>query len=335
MTKRNIDTSRVQDLVDRLQEEKRIDALGPELERLVLAAPNEREARDLDFYRGIAAFRRGDRSAAFALFKAADARHPGDAEILFSLGQEHEFRGERDAMLACLRRAPFPKVPSSYVLMSARYCYLWDKPEDGLAFLEPFFAAYLALGVPDDHFVYVRGLPFLSETWDTALVFWKELGRLDEARRRLDDFRGRLPDFYDEPVALALEALATGDDSALVERARRLAEEDGTFRPYFQLQAAVRESLRAEPSEGLRRLRAFAVNDPPFAWLEDMRALGLAACARRAGADAGNEEEDCLRRFFAAQPMMFEPRHPLNFGLLAYQETLKPRYRATRTRAAA
>lgn len=328
MTKKTPAPSRVQELVDRLQKQKRLGALGPELERLELAAPNAREARDLDFYRGIAAFRAGDRPAAFARFSSAAERHPDDAEIQFSLGQEHEFRGERDAMLAGLRRAPFPKVPSSYALMSARYCYLWDLPEDGLAFLEPVLAAYLALGVADDHFVYVRGLPFFSETWGTALAFWKALARLDEAKRRLAEFQRRLTDFYDEPIALQLDALISGDDSALIARDREWAAKRDPFVGYFETRLAIREAARAEPREGLKTLDGFAPSRPTYPWLDAMRALARAACARRAGESA--REEELLAEFLAAQPLLFEPHHALDFGLLDYQDSLKPRYRAAR-----
>ena len=64
-------------------------------------------------------------------------------------------------MFACFDGCVFPKVPSSYVLAAARYAYLWGDAERGSKYVAPIADAYFQLGIVDDHFLYVRGLPYL------------------------------------------------------------------------------------------------------------------------------------------------------------------------------
>src|SRR5262249_39709392 len=59
----------------------------------------------------------------------------------------------------------FPEVPSNYVLAQVRYAYLWNRYPEGRAMLRPFLEAYKHLKILDDHFLYIRGLPFFGTWW--------------------------------------------------------------------------------------------------------------------------------------------------------------------------
>ena len=53
---------------------------------------------------------------------------------------------------------------SNYTLVTARYAYLWGRPDKGAEYLQPIVDAYFDLGIVDDNFLYMRGMPFFSET---------------------------------------------------------------------------------------------------------------------------------------------------------------------------
>jgi len=46
--------------------------------------------------------------------------------------------------------------------------------------------------------------------------------------------------------------------------------------------------------------------------------------------DMTDREHEALAEFWPRQPLLFEPNHAFTFGLIDYQETLKPRYQADR-----
>ncbi len=60
-----------------------------------------------------------------------------------------------------------------------------------------------------------------------------------------------------------------------------------------------------------------------FPWLEDMRVLAKAEAAHRF--EDTEAENKWLGIFLSKQAMLFEPDHAVSFGLLKYQELLKPR----------
>src|SRR5205807_685104 len=67
-----------------------------------------------------------------------------------------------------------------YTLAQARYAYLWNRYHDGLLFIRPFFEAYKKVRILDDHFLYVRGLPFFGRWWAHLAAFSILAGDLRE-----------------------------------------------------------------------------------------------------------------------------------------------------------
>ena len=80
------------ELVDRLQEEGRLDELETELQRYDPEKLDPQQKESFYRYWGIAAFQRCDRPTAYERFKEGSNACPESAEIRFSLGQEHEHR---------------------------------------------------------------------------------------------------------------------------------------------------------------------------------------------------------------------------------------------------
>ena len=63
-------------------------------------------------------------------------------------------------------------------------------------------------------------------------------------------------------------------------------------------------------------------------WLADIRTLAKAELYHRF--DMPDREQSALSEFWPRQPLLFEPNHAFTFGLIDYQETLKPRYQSDR-----
>jgi len=63
-------------------------------------------------------------------------------------------------------------------------------------------------------------------------------------------------------------------------------------------------------------------------WLADIRTLARAELFRRF--QLPDREQAALAEFWPRQALLFEPNHVFNFGLIDYQETLKPRYQSDR-----
>jgi len=83
-------------------------------------------------------------------------------------------------MIDLFRGCQFPKISSRHLLTASRYCYLWQRIDDAVHFLSSIFDAYFTLGTADDHFVYIRGLPFFGETWSYYLCYSILSGDLHE-----------------------------------------------------------------------------------------------------------------------------------------------------------
>jgi 1,2-phenylacetyl-CoA epoxidase catalytic subunit len=78
----------------------------------------------------------------------------------------------------------------------------------------------------------------------------------------------------------------------------------------------------------LAELAAVRLTTDDHAWLEDVRTLARAELFHRF--EMRDREQAALSEFWPRQAMLFEPNHAFNFGLIDYQETLKPHYQSQR-----
>jgi hypothetical protein len=207
----------------------------------------------------------------------------------------------------------------------ARYAYLFNRCDEGFLFLRPFFDAYQQVRVLDDHFLYVRGLPFFGSFWAYLAVFSMLSGKFAELESVTEFAVQNCTDYDIEQLQVNLKACRDeAFDDLLRYRQSRLASLSAVLPSgYTQMGIAVIQASRASSLEDANRiLRDVTLTPQDFQWLEDVRTLACAAAAHRFG-DEGAERTGS-DAFLQRQPMLFEPDHAVHFLLLRYQERLKP-----------
>jgi tetratricopeptide (TPR) repeat protein len=329
---RNSPENRIDDLMNRLVKENKLDEAESELAKFNPDNLNKEEKETWFHSYAIEAFRKGDRNEAFLRFQKGIEICPDSPLIAFGLGQEYEFRGDVDRMLECFDKSIFPKIPSSWSMCQASYCYLWNRYDKGIEYIEPFIPVYLSIKVLDDHFLYQRGLHFFGQFWDCLAAFHILKGDL----RVMDDltaqFRKTCTDFDFNLLFMHLDCLKTGDFSSYTIR---LKDDIRDFKKWnsppgvHELELAIIEARMSDNftiAENILRSVTFQPNDYP--WLEDMRILALCELMSRKG--DSDTEKRLIRKFLSAQRMLFQPYMALSFNLLDYQEKLKEIYRRAR-----
>lgn len=321
------EANRVDNLANALQQQGRIVELESELLKLDSASLSHAEQESWWHLYGIVAFQEGRDAEALSRFQQAFEKFPGSAQIRFSLGQQYIRAKQIDKGFELFRTCPFPAVPREYALAEARYAYILDRYEDGLTFIRPFFDAYKQLRILDDHFLYVRGLPFFGRWWSYLASFSILTGDLTELNNVTAYVSKNCHDYDFDYLRAELDSY--GQDrpdlliNALEHRLRQLP--DGNYPTgYSRMNLAVAKARAATTVDGAKTiLAAVTLSDRDFTWLEDIRTLAIAEVAHRLGATA--IEQGNMDIFLSRQPMLFEPDIALNFHLLRYQERLKVR----------
>jgi hypothetical protein len=215
----------------------------------------------------------------------------------------------------------FPNLPASYAFAQARYAYLWNDFDRGLQYVEPILRAHFDLKIADDTFLYIRGMPFFSQTWAYLAAFYELKGDLGLAVQLTKDAKHKLTDYDVSHHQRLLTAVRSSDYSQFIAELRR-----GTA--YERTRAAVLLAQhQPTPEESHRTLDDVQLTDDDFPWLADILLLERAEIAHR---HALSTEDDLLAQFLGREAMLFEPDHAFNFRLLPYQETLKERYQRSR-----
>lgn len=324
--------NRIDAVANRLQQEGKIDRLETELARFDPSTLKGAERESWYHLRGIVQFQQGNRPLAFELFQEGVRECPDSGFLLFSLGQEYEFRGERDKMLECFDRALFPKVPAQYALAQARYAYLWGRTDKGWSYVEPLIPVYFKLKILDTTFLHIRGLPFFEQTWAYLAAFSQldgNFGKLNDLTRRAE---AECHDLDFDYLKAELAGFQSGDFAFLKEKLRSSiqASKSGNF-PFGYQAMRLNVLLAQEASdsqEAARFLDSVALAENDFPWLDDIRLLAKCEQAHKVGNSA--QETALQAQFLARQPFLFEPDNAINFNLLRYQENLKDRFRKTR-----
>lgn len=316
------------ELVNRLQKEDRVDQLGSELERYTPSKLNPKEKESFYHLRGIAAFQEGDRNRAFQLFKEGHEKCPESTDILFSLGQEYEARSQINEMFECFERCSFPAVSSDFTLAIARYAYLWDRPDLGSKYLEPIVEAYFQLGIVDDHFLHVRGLPFFSQTWSYFVAFCWMQKSYDPTDEFIKRSRSKLSDYNFDQINQFYDAHKNSDYTVYTaELSKYLKTQNNEFPPgYQQVQVAALKAVdNKDINSTIQMLKAVTLSENDFPWLRDILSIQIARSYWKAGSI--NDEVIERSKFIKSQQMLFEPEHAYAFSFLDYQEELKPIYK--------
>ena len=191
-------------------------------------------------------------------------------------------------------------VSSKHALVQARYAYLLDRYDEGFLFLRPFFECYRQLGVLDDHFLYMRGLPFFGTFWGYLAAFSMLSRQYAELESITEYVTKNCTDYDFQQVQADLRACRGQDfDDLLRCRENRLASQPAILPSGYTLMgiAVIQASQASSFEDANRILREVTLTPNDFRWLE---------------------------AFLQRQPMLFEPDHAVQFLLLHYQERLKP-----------
>jgi hypothetical protein len=187
--------------------------------------------------------------------------------------------------------------------------------------------AYFGLGIVDDHFLYVRGLPFFGRTWTYLVAFAvmrKDFCATDAYIARAVQ---KLTDYDFPPLQRFYECVKSDDYvPAVRELEGQLAKWDSRFSAGFQnVQLAALRARGAKVCEdAISALQEVHLAPNDFPWLGDVLTIHKAWAFARAGeAERETAETD---RFLAKHRALFEPDHCVSFAFLPYQEKLKVRY---------
>jgi tetratricopeptide (TPR) repeat protein len=278
---------------------------------------------------GIAAERLGRRDDAVSAYTEGVRRHPDSSVLRTVAGRVLEEEGRFDEALPHFRRVRLDDGGGEAVMVAARYCYLWNAFEDAIALHAQIFDAYFSLGIVDDTFLHIRGLPFFSRAYGAQAAVLVLNGSADGARELFERSEAQLSDFQGtEDELLTLDA-TLGQPTGLLGHLSGEAQGGGGRSGYAQMQLATWRARGSDrPAEAEELLASATVRENDFSWLEDIRLLALIAAARKGG--ELQQEDPRIAELFERQKRLFEPEHAFHFGLLDEQEILKERYRDLR-----
>jgi hypothetical protein len=321
--------NRVDELANSLQREGRIADLEGELEKIDQSKLNRSELESWWHIYGITAFRTERQQQATARFEEAYRRFPESAQIRFSLGQQYVLDRQIERGFALFRSCTFPEVSRAHVLAQVRYAYLWNRYDDGRLMLQPFFKAYQELKILDDHFLYVRGLPFFGQWWSYLAALSILGGDTQELESVTAYVSHNCQDYDFEYLKAELLAYRHDRPQVLLPFLENRLEAAGADFPngYSSMnRAIIKGRVAPNPQQAEELLAGVELKANDFPWLADIRTLARAEIAHRySQPDVENNRVD---QFMARQPMLFEPDIALNFHLLRYQERLKQRYQS-------
>ncbi len=318
--------NRVDDIANALHKEGRLKDLENELKKINRTSLSLAELETWWHFYGMVAFNEGRDSEALERFKEAHAKFADSAKIKFSLGQQYIRAKEPEKGFELFYTCKFPSVPREYALAQARYAYIWSRYDDGLLFIRPFFEAYKQVKILDDHFLYIRGLPFFGTWWAYLAAFAILSGELSELESVTKYVSENCHDYDFDYLQAELKAYRDDAPYYLLDAAEKRINSMPENYPtgYNCMGIAVIRARASNTFEESRKiLEDIKLSEQDFPWLEDVRSLALAETAHRFGETV--IEEGYVAKFLNRQPMLFEPDIALNFHLLRYQEYLKPK----------
>lgn len=320
-------TNRVEELANKLHQERRANEIESSLQKFVYSTLTEPEKESWHHLMGIEAMRRGDSNLALIRFREAAERFPESQKIRFSLSQEQLNQGDIEQAFRNFDNCSFPRIPATWALAQARYAYLWNFPERGMNYIRPIFGSYFRLGIADDHFLYIRGLPFFGQTWKYLVCFAWMKSDFSEARQITEQAAEKLTDYDFGSLKTFLHCFLNSDFAPFAENLQRSVQEWSKHNISTGFQSMQLAGLAVESeldfSKAERSISSVQLRPNDFPWLEDVRTILLAKLNHNHGRP---DEEKYKQQFLGKQKLLFEPDHAVSFFLLKYQELLKKDY---------
>lgn len=320
------DRNIVDDLANELQKNGNIDDLENELKKIRQTPLNKKELETWHHLYGITAFQRHDHEEAKNRFRAGLQECPESQQIKFSLGQEYIFLGCPADAFREFDLCSFPHVSREFALAMSRYAYLCSEYKRGIKYISPFFKYYLEIKILDDHFLYVRGLPFFSQAWEYLAAHCILGNQIPYLESTTEKIVANCHDYDFDFLNTELSAYTTRSLSALIPQLKNRLEDIKKYNGpsgYTKLKIAIFESFGLDTFEkALSHIDSVVLEKESFQWLVDIRILAKAKLA--SDFNAKELEEKYRSNFMLKQRLLFEPNHALSFGLLDYQEKLKP-----------
>ncbi len=321
-------TNKIQKLIDKYPDASQDALVKEKLDKMKLNKLNNEEKELWYCVRGSLEFQEGVLHKALEVFKRGIEEFPNSPNINFNIGSNYEQLGAiKEASKHFENALQFP-LGSQKLLHISRIGYLWDFYDLGLTALEPIFRHYYELGIADDNFLYMRGLPFYGETFPYKAVLAKLSSNFKIAKIELANSKEKLMDFDFSYIEQKFEAFVSDNyEDVLMSLKESLKNqtEDFSMNGFSVTLKAVIESRKAANYEdAIQILDTVEITPYDFTWLEDVLIQLKAELASKFKKD--QEEQKFKNLFFERQPMLFEPNHVFNFGLDKYQEKLKKIY---------
>lgn len=316
--------------IDRLIAADRYDEAEAALSAQQYGSLSPTEQADRHQRRAFIACQRGEHATALGLFRDAVHAFPDAWKLRFGEAQERGHTGDIDGMFGGFEQMRFPNVTADVAMAQARYAYVFERPDEGIAALLPLLDVILTLRIGDSTFLAIRRLPDTETVWESLGCFHEERGRVDEFADLTDRITRTMFDIDDEGMRRFLQCVRSGDFEPEVQRLWP-DPRASTKRPdaYLAMRAACTSEMTGCCS--VRLVDDVHVEPggeyPNYRWLEDVRTLVHAERARRDG-DA-TKAAALASSFLRSQPLLFEPWLSFAFRLAPAQGHLRARARAS------
>ncbi len=274
---------------------------------------------------GIAALRSGDSLEALKRFEKAYEQYSESQDIRYSLAQQCEQVGLVERAFELFDQQLFPEIPVHFAQVQVHCAYLWDRHEQGRAYLRPILDAYLEMGDLDSHLMFMRGLPPLETIWGCAAAIAKLSGEWEELESFTQKLEAKNEEFQDGWLSERLNSLR---DGTALELDSVMECDPSDNYPRLRKAIALARSDK-ELGQAQARLDKILIGRQDPEWLHPVKRIALAEVGQ-CFSDQEMESEH-KQAFLEALPLLLEPNIALEFHLLEYQERLKAEYREIRS----
>jgi hypothetical protein len=304
-------------------------ALKKKLDKLNKKKLNKIELKSWYEVRGTMEFQEENNELAEDIFLRGLDLFPESPTLHFNVGSAIERLGKIDSAMDHFKFITLANTSSAVVLYIARICYLWDYPKEGENFMQSIFERYYDLGNIDDHYLYMRGLPFYGDSFGYLATFAKMENKNEVIIEELVNAKEKLRDYNFDNLELIANAFIT-DNWAIVLSSlnKSLAKEDDAYPYGFQYtkKAVIESRNSTDYTNGIEILESVELTEIDFSWLYDILTLVKSELSNKF--ERFDDETEFLRLFWKNQPKLFEPNHLFSFGLFQYQEKLKKEYQS-------